>query len=44
MGQLETIMVCHSLHLTGIMITFQLETVLSPIEQDGGTIGAGVQY
>ena len=43
MGQFITMMVCHSQHLTGIMITGQ-ETVLSPTEQDGGTISATVQY
>ena len=41
MCQLKTMMVCHSQHLTGIMITIQ-ETVLSPGVQDGGTIAASV--
>ena len=36
-------MVCHSQHLTGIMITGQ-ETVLSTTVQDGGTISATVQF
>ena len=37
-----TVMVWHSQHLTGIMITGQ-ETVLSPGVQDSGTISARVQ-
>ena len=40
---LETMMVCHSQHLTGIVITGQ-ETVLRITVQDGGTISAHVQY
>ena len=41
-GHLITVMVCHSQHLTGIMIKVQ-ETVLSSPVLDGGTIAVGVQ-
>ena len=41
MGQFITMMVCHSLHMTGIMTTGQ-ETVLSHSVQDGGTTNVNV--
>ena len=41
MGQFITMMVCHSQHLTGIMITGQ-EIVLGPTVQDGGTTTAAI--
>ena len=41
-GHPKTMMVCHSQHLTGIMITGQ-ETALNTGVEDGGTISARVQ-
>ena len=43
MGQLVTLLVCISQHLTGIMTDLQ-ETALRATVQDGGTTTVNVQY